>query len=463
MRGSSLREEQWKFRSLWFGIFVILLLFATVAYPPNTLPVRSMNIVLLAAAVWHLAIFFTPLAKKLGSTYDVVAIFVDIVFITWIVRLTGGFQSELVVLYFVELLLAAFFSERVQLLVTLVFSALGLCSSILTLHPPQNVQNSTGGVTVDLGHWKPEDLSALGVRTGGLISVYLIGYVGQWLRGRKPEEKTIPVTQTQATPEPLAEKPVVLKGREEPSDSESLSIISHELRSPLTILRAYTDLLMDPNRQESTGEIVSKIDEEVGELSGMVENLGAILDERKFSSTTAFEPLNLASLMQSLVEKHRSLSDQHQFVFECARREIPIHGDRPKLVRAFSNILGNAIKYSPSGGGIRVHVDLRPGEALEFFSASSTSVLPSHPFAVVKISDSGIGMSPRAISLAFEKFKRLDPERTQGIPGSGLGLYLARKIIEQHQGIIHLDSLEGRGTTVTVALPTRLEGGLVGQ
>jgi signal transduction histidine kinase len=457
-----LREEQLRFRLLWIAIFAILLLFASVAYPPNTLSLRSINQVLLAATVWNLIVFFTPLARKLRGAFDPIALLMDIVFITWIVRVTGGFQSDLGPLYFVELILVALFSERLSLLIGFMSSVVALCSSLLSFHAEGAIAAQSQSFLIRLNRWRPEDLPALGLRTVELMAVYLIGYVGRGLIQRAPKKEIDGPAADRSLPASAPASSVVESPRAESkpisSREELLSIISHELRSPLTILRAYTDLLRDPDRKNGTEEIVTKIDEEVTQLSEMVENLDAIVDERTASPPQMLKVFDLTPWFRSLVDKHQALTSHHEFVVRCAPDEIPVRGDQIKLTRAFNNLLGNALKYSPDGGRIEIDVDVLQRRALNFFPTLPKTADPSQPFVVVRIADRGMGMSAQALASAFEKFQRFDTERTGDIPGSGLGLYLTRKIIEQHQGAIHLESIEGRGTTVAVALPLYIKG-----
>ncbi|MBZ5536996.1 MAG: HAMP domain-containing histidine kinase [Acidobacteriia bacterium] len=455
----TLNGEQVKFRLLWVGIFIVMVLLASVTYPPNTLPLRSINRVLLMAALWHLLVFFTPLAQLLRGGFDVAAILVDVVFISWIVRITGGFQSEFGLLYFVELILAAVFSERLHLLLGFIFIELGLCSPLLSFQGLGPSSSGSGAVFIRFGFWKAEDLSALGVRTAALVAVYLIGYVGKTLKERGLAQGTNPLTDLpgrgsspSAKTVPVIESPR-MKSTGTASVGEHLSIISHELRSPLTILRAYTDLLKDPHRGTSAEDIVSKIDEEVTELSEMISNLEAIVDERTSPETEALKAVDLVTLLKTQVDRHKSLSALHNFLFQSRRAEVVVQGDRNKLARAFSNLISNSVKYSPEGGYIEVGIDIQERRHLDFFATPPRSINPSQLFAVVRIIDSGIGMSSKSISSAFEKFTRAESERARGIAGTGLGLYLSRRIIEQYQGAIHLESVEGRGTTVTVALP----------
>ena len=444
---------------LWIGIFIIMVLLASVTYPPNTLPLRSINRVLLMAALWHLLVFFTPLSQLLRGGFDVAAILVDVVFISWVVRITGGFQSEFGLLYFVELILAAVFSERLQLLLGFIFIELGVCSPLLSFQGQGPSASGSGSVLIRLGFWKAEDLSGLGVRTAALVAVYLIGFVGKTMKERgfaQGSRLVIAPPGKGSSPSPMT-VPMVESPRKNSKGvsavGEHLSIISHELRSPLTILRAYTDLLKDPHRGTSTEDIVSKIDEEVTELSEMISNLDAIVDERTAPETEALKTVDLVTLLKSQVDRHKSLSALHNFLFQSRRAEVEVYGDRNKLARAFSNLISNSVKYSPEGGYIEVGIDIQERRHLDFFATPPRSTNPSQLFAVVRVIDTGIGMSLKSISSAFEKFTRAESGRTRGIAGTGLGLYLSRKIIEQHQGAIHLESVEGRGTTVTVALP----------
>ncbi len=455
----ALREEQFRFRLLWIGIFCVSLLLASIIYPSGVFSLRSLNGVLLAAIVWNLLLVFTPSVKVLRSAFDPVTILADIILITWAVRVTGGFHSEFILLYFIELLLTALFMSPVQHLLAFFYATAGLCSSLLTVHS-QEISGMPQGFLIRVERGKPEDLSALGVRVIILVGVYLVGYVGRSLLGW--EKKTAHALEKGESPLPAsANQARMIESNAESNrlsqEDEHLSIISHELRSPLTILRAYTDLLMDPNRQNGLNDIVGRIDEEVSQLSEMISNLDAIIDERS-SPPLKLGLLNLASLLQSVVEKEQSLSSEHQLTFRCDHPDLPVRGDKVKLTRAFTNLLGNALKYSPQGGRIEVSAEVQDRRAISFLPALPTSDAEKIPYVLVRVVDFGIGMSSQAVTSAFEKFRRVDTERTCGIPGSGLGLYLTRKIVEQHFGEIHLESIEGKGTTVSIALPLAAHG-----
>jgi signal transduction histidine kinase len=149
----------------------------------------------------------------------------------------------------------------------------------------------------------------------------------------------------------------------------------------------------------------------------------------------ACEPVNLAELLNAVVETMRPLAEVKRLVLhaECSGAAC-VHGDAARLRQVFYNLLDNAIKYTPEGG--RVEVGLRrEGRAV-----------------VVIVRDTGIGIPPEHIPHIFERFYRVDKARSREQGGTGLGLSIARSILAAHGGRIELTSTPGQGTTCTVTL-----------
>jgi OmpR-family two-component system manganese-sensing sensor histidine kinase len=122
-----------------------------------------------------------------------------------------------------------------------------------------------------------------------------------------------------------------------------------------------------------------------------------------------------------------------------------LNADRDQLARLFTNLVGNALQYTPSGGNVLVK--------LQSLKRSSNALLQ------VSVIDTGIGIPAEALPRLFDRFYRVDQARTQASTvGSGLGLAIAHAIVENHQGQLHIESVLAQGTTVTVALPQRDDG-----
>jgi signal transduction histidine kinase len=219
--------------------------------------------------------------------------------------------------------------------------------------------------------------------------------------------------------------------------NELVSTVSHELKTPLAAIKAYTATLrQNPELfAEKREEYLRIIEEQADRLSRLIDDLllvtrveaGQLLRRR----TTI--PLD-AVLDEALAEIHFD-TKRHPVLRETGNALVS--GDPDRLRDLFRNLIENAIKYSPEGGAIAIR-------ARE--EADGT---------IVEVSDSGIGISGDDLPYVFERFYRANSEAVEAAGGSGLGLYIARAIVRAHGGKIHAKSESGRGTTFTVSLPNR--------
>lgn len=216
--------------------------------------------------------------------------------------------------------------------------------------------------------------------------------------------------------------------------NDFISSVSHELRTPLTAIKGWAETLMDDSvDRETTRKGIGVIIKESERLSGMVEEL---LDFSRLQSGR----LKLSLTKLDLVAE---LSDAILMFTERARKEnielfydepmdiLPIMGDPNRLRQVFVNILDNALKYSDAGDSITV------------------TILPVEKNAVIKIQDTGIGIASGDLPKIKTRFFKANATRR----GSGIGLAVADEIVSMHSGTLELDSVEGKGTTVTISLP----------
>lgn len=148
------------------------------------------------------------------------------------------------------------------------------------------------------------------------------------------------------------------------------------------------------------------------------------------------ESVPLAPLLQDLGEFFGVLAQDKGIRFDMSSRDDPVvRGDPGRLQQVFTNLLDNAIKYTPSGG--EVTVDLRK----------------SPPWGEVEIRNTGDGISPEDLPRLFDRFYRAEKSRSRRTGGAGLGLNIARKIVEMHEGRIHIHSFPGKAVSVTVRIP----------
>lgn len=218
--------------------------------------------------------------------------------------------------------------------------------------------------------------------------------------------------------------------------NEFVSTVSHDLRSPLTAIRGFADLIemVGPlNEQQKT--FMQKIRNSVADITELITDL---LDLSRIERGADFEmtPIDLETLIVESVEMLRGQAVAKNQRLEVSLTELPpVMGNRVRLGQVVKNLVGNAIKYTPEGGYIHVSAETRDGQVL------------------VRVQDSGIGISADDQSRLFQKFYRVKRPETDNIPGTGLGLAIAQGIVEQHGGRIWVESELNRGSTFTFLLP----------
>jgi signal transduction histidine kinase len=224
------------------------------------------------------------------------------------------------------------------------------------------------------------------------------------------------------------------------ADNERLDLlntVAHELRTPLAAIKGFASAILtfsDRLAPEEHDDYLREISTAVDHMSEMVGNL---LDLSRLESGRLKidrQPENLVSVLASAVVDARRRFPDRVIALESPEELPRVLADRRRMRQVASNLIENAIKYSPEGGEIEV------------IAASDGS---SVWFAV---KDSGIGIPAEHHDAVFERFFRVSSQHTREISGTGLGLAICRRIVEEHEGLIELTSAEGRGTTFTVRL-----------
>jgi signal transduction histidine kinase len=225
--------------------------------------------------------------------------------------------------------------------------------------------------------------------------------------------------------------------------SELMATLSHELRMPLTTIKGYATALLLDNQdwgEEKTLSFLRLIDAECDTMQEMVKDIldSSIIDVNQLQLEP--EPIRLPLIgMEAAAEVQRH-TDIHRLVVEFPE-DFPILVADPRWIKqVFRNILENAIKYSIDGGTVVVRGEFVRGEK-------------KAGHVVVSVSDQGIGISPEDLIPLFEKFFRVKDATRFHISGTGLGLPIARAIVEAHGGRIWVESKLGQGTTVYFSLP----------
>jgi len=208
---------------------------------------------------------------------------------------------------------------------------------------------------------------------------------------------------------------------------------SHELRTPLAAMEAILGVVRSERRKPAEYEqALDDLAEETTRLRDLVEDLLALARGAR-SATMEFATVDISTLAEDVVDALRPLAEAKNLTLECsAEPGLTARADSDGLIRVFLNLVENAIKFTEHGG-----IKVSAGSRMDA--------------VVVDVADTGIGIASDDLDAIFERFHRVD--RSRSTPGTGLGLSLARRIVEDHGGTLTVRSREGKGSSFTVTLP----------
>jgi len=216
-----------------------------------------------------------------------------------------------------------------------------------------------------------------------------------------------------------------------------ISVISHELKTPVALIKGYVGTLRrdDANwDREIIQDSLEVIEEEADRLTELIENL---LDASRLQAgglSLNRSDLAFGKFAERLAEKYRTQTDQHTIIIDFPSEFPIVVADEGRLEQVLSNLLSNAIKYSPDGGEIRIGGQVRPEQV------------------IICVQDQGPGIAPGDIPHIFDRFYRAD-SASRTTKGAGLGLYLTRAIVEAHGGRIWVDPRPEGGGRICFSLP----------
>jgi signal transduction histidine kinase len=218
--------------------------------------------------------------------------------------------------------------------------------------------------------------------------------------------------------------------------NELLGTVSHELRTPLAAIKGYATTLLEHRRMnaELRREFLGVIDSESDRLQELISNL---LDMSRLEAGVLKVdpvPVQLGRPVGSVLERAQHLTAEHQLVLDWPA-DPWVRADLPRVLQVVTNLVNNAIKYSPDGGEIRVAGRAQGGSLY------------------VSIADQGVGIPPRERDKIFDRFHRVDGDLARRVSGTGLGLAICRGLVEAHGGRIWVESEPGVGSTFTFTLP----------
>ena len=222
--------------------------------------------------------------------------------------------------------------------------------------------------------------------------------------------------------------------------SSFLATVSHELRTPLTSVIGYSEMLLEglagdlsPEQREYVRTIMEKGDQ----LLALISNILEISRIEAGAVTLLRQPLDPGALVEEIVNAARAQANRRRIAIAFAATPgLPqVLVDREKMRQALVHVLGNAVKFTPEGGAVRIEVR------------------PAPTGVEVAVIDNGIGIPAAALPRIFDAFYQADSSSTREYGGAGLGLTIARSFILAHDGEIRVESVPNKGTTVVVKLP----------
>lgn len=216
--------------------------------------------------------------------------------------------------------------------------------------------------------------------------------------------------------------------------------VSHEMKSPLTVIKGYVEnLLDDAAAAEKWEKALSQIDQQTDRMCTIVEDLLELSNLETGPAPETLQPVDMPALIRSVIAEARELSqDRHRV--ECAADEtLHMLGNFNELYSAFSNVVFNAVSYTDEGGTISIEWRLEPDGR-----------------ARLSVGDTGIGIAPEHIPRLTERFYRVDQARSRELGGTGLGLAIVKHVLARHEGRLEVSSEPEKGSTFAFVFPAEL-------
>lgn len=315
----------------------------------------------------------------------------------------------------------------------------GACSTLLSVKRDESVGTDIQNVIKD-----EEVLGAIreGAKAGKLAKPRLTfelerggpdpagrGVLRLTLRSLRDEAGAILIVVEDVTQQRVAEE----------SRGSFVAQVTHELRTPLTNVRLYLETLHDEGEADPSvrAKCINVIGQETRRLERVVQDMLSVSEIEAGSFKLHVDDVRTDEIFEELRSDYNAQAQDREIrlVFDLAPKLPVLQADRDKISLALHNLVGNALKYTPVGGEVRVKAEEADG------------------FFVVHVTDNGIGIKEDEHELIFEKFYRAKDQRISAIVGSGLGLALARQVIRMHAGDITVQSQLNKGSTFTLSVP----------
>ncbi len=221
--------------------------------------------------------------------------------------------------------------------------------------------------------------------------------------------------------------------------SEFVANVSHELKTPLSVIKACVETLLDGaiDDLEHRGPFLSRIAEQADRLHALILDLLSLARIESAAEAFTMEPVPLEPIVAGCLARHRARATTKNQTLEDGEisAQAVAWGDQEAIHQILDNLVDNAVKYTPEGGRIRVRC----------FTQGDVACLET--------SDDGIGIPEQDLPRIFERFYRVDKARSREMGGTGLGLSIVKHLVQAMQGTVQAQSQVGKGTTFVVRLP----------
>ena len=218
--------------------------------------------------------------------------------------------------------------------------------------------------------------------------------------------------------------------------SEFVSTVSHELRTPLASVLGFTELMLNRElKPEKQKKYLTTIYQEANRLTGLINDFLDVQRMESGSQTYTKKYKDVREIIQQIVDTYEVNLLDHEIQLLVETANTVVFADTDKLQQVFTNLISNAIKYSPKGGTIKIRL------------------FEENACLRISFKDEGLGIPPEGLDKVFSKFYRVDNSDRRKIGGTGLGLSIVKEIVKAHQGDIQVESVLGEGSTFVVSFP----------
>lgn len=216
--------------------------------------------------------------------------------------------------------------------------------------------------------------------------------------------------------------------------------VSHEMKSPLTVIKGYVENLLDDAAAAGKWQkALTQIDQQTDRMCAIVEDLLALSNLETGPAPESLQPVDIPALIRSVISEARELSQGRHRIESDIDETLHIAGDFSELYSAFSNIVFNAVTYTDEDGTISIGWRLQADGPARF-----------------SVTDTGVGIAPEHVPRLTERFYRVDQARSRELGGTGLGLAIVKHVLMRHKATLEVDSEPGKGSTFAFVFPGEL-------